>query len=728
MTFQPDTGATVTISGADVVTGWSAYSGNIYQSSGMTWNLCSPTDGTSCVGWNQLFVDGNMVHLARWPNMSPSTVWPTWATSQPGHPTQPEFDASAVGGGFNYNPWVLVDSNLPNVNWVGAEVTFETVFVLQSGTVTNSQPGQITFTNLQSPEERAYQSGTTGSYRYYLSNTLSALDTAGEWYFNPSTHTLYLWPPASDNPASHTVEAKHRQYAIQLIGRSGITFKNINVFASSITTDVNSTGNTFDGVNVTYVWHQLRNVPNHNIISEQFPPNPSTDAVWAGFQTGIYLDGNNTGSASNVFKNCTVAYSSHDGFYLHHNHQTVTNCTIHDVNYMGADSGFVSFEGDQAHYAPPIHTSNHQVTYNTMYNAGRNGVNDLGSGFLVSHNIIHDTGLITRDNGFTYAYNHDPTLLQVQGEWSYNIVYNNRENTYAPKGLYGDGSTSNMLIHHNVIYQTSGYLDEGIILQDTSANLQIYNNTIYNVSASNADIGAEGTSSNNDIRNNFTTTGLIGQGTCASCTLTNNVTGNQASHFVNAAAGDFRLSPSAPARNAGVVISGITIPPFTDANPSAGAYEYGQPPWPVGVQLVAGPPTIMITAPVNVPNGGTGTYSTNVSPLTTLTGTATSTGTGLSVTLSCTTCSGGTVSGTTSWSVASLGLSSGSNTVTMKATDSNGSSTATLTVTYTPSTAPTIQMTAPVTVPSGLSGSYAVNTATLAGIGGTATWPCDPRN
>src|SRR5215475_14006677 len=48
VTFAPDNNASVTVSGADVVSGWSTYQGSIYKSSGMNWDLG--------VNYNQVFV------------------------------------------------------------------------------------------------------------------------------------------------------------------------------------------------------------------------------------------------------------------------------------------------------------------------------------------------------------------------------------------------------------------------------------------------------------------------------------------------------------------------------------------------------------------------------------------------------------------------------------------------------------------------------------------------
>lgn len=113
--------------------------------------------------------------------------------------------------------------------------------------------------------------------------------------------------------------------------------------------------------------------------------------------------------------------------------------------------------------------------------------------------------------------------------------------------------------------------------------------------------------------------------------------------------------------------------------------------------VLSDPPTASITAPTS----GT-TYSTNTTPLTTLAGGATDDVGVTSVTWACPTCTptSGTATCATcgstatapSWSVASIGLASGANVITVTANDADTQTgTDALTVTYTPLTAaPTI--------------------------------------
>ena len=62
-----------------------------------------------------------------------------------------------------------------------------------------------------------------------------ALDAPTEWFRDPSG-SLYLWTKGSDNPANHNVEAKRRDYAFDLRGRSHVVVDGFNIFASTIVT------------------------------------------------------------------------------------------------------------------------------------------------------------------------------------------------------------------------------------------------------------------------------------------------------------------------------------------------------------------------------------------------------------------------------------------------------------------------------------------------------------
>jgi hypothetical protein len=557
VTFAPDGNVAVTVSGADMVSGWSTYQGSIYKSSGMNWTM-----GT---GNDQVFVDGQMMNLARWPNASLDVSHPTWARAQGGQPT----DQSQLDSG-DFFPWVIDDSNLtqPDGFWDGAEVTQMAAGMWsQAGVVTSYTRGHLEFRNLHGGQQRALESVDGMQYRYYLSNKLGALDTAGEWYYD-GANTLYLWTPNGDNPAGHTVEAKRRMWTFDLSGRSNTTIKGFNIFAASINMDQSSSGNVIDGLNAKYVWHQLRNVPNG--VNQ-------TDSKWGAWNTGIRLAGSN-----NVLKNCTIAYSSGDGVYLRGTHQTVTNCTIHDVAYIKVEGGAVSWMGDDPSASNPNSTG-HEVTYNTMYTSGRHLiVHYYAPNIKISHNLMYDACIQVGDCGFTYT-----SKGGSGGEISYNLMHDNKAN-YWVFGIYMDAIPQNYTVHHNVVWNVPGGI--GINIGTPATNDSIYNNTVWHV-GNNQSIANAGSMSNVPTYNNLVEGGLAGTD------IQNNLETSNAG-FVDPNNGNFQLKSGSPAIDAGRKIPGITDG-FAGSAPDIGAYEFGVTPWTAGANT-SGTGTTPLPAPRNL--------------------------------------------------------------------------------------------------------------------------------
>jgi hypothetical protein len=538
VTFQPEGTDVVTVSGADVVTGWSVHTGNIFKSNSLALPL-----GLN----NQVFVDGAMMNLARWPNASLDVSHPTFAQAQSSLPDSNE-DCTGT--------WVINDSALTFASgfWNGAEVTHLAAGMWSgSGTVTSSSNGQIQFTTNNGSQSRCMESPRGQQYPYYLSNKLAALDTAGEWYYDGGITTLYLWTPAGDNPSGHTVEAKRRTFAFDLKNRSNITIKNLRLFAASVDMNASSSNNVLDGITATYVWHQLQNVPAAGI--------GQVDSKWGAWQTGIRLSG-----SQNVLKNCTIAFSSANGVYLHGTQQTVDNCTIHDVAYLKVEGGAVSWMGADPSGSNPGCTGP-VVSNNTLYNSGRHLVNFYYCPNLtITHNLFYNACIQVGDCGFIYT-----SKGGTSGTISYNIGHDNQAD-YWVFGLYLDADPQNYTLHHNVIYNVSGAI--GINIGEPAVNINVYNNTVWNV-ATNLGIVNAGSLTNTRIWNNLVQSGLPNGGD-QSMNLETNSPG-----FVNAGAGNFQLTAGSPARNAGRVISGITDG-YAESAPDIGAYEFGVPAWTAG--------------------------------------------------------------------------------------------------------------------------------------------------
>ena len=414
ITFKAYPGETVTISGADIVDGgWTVHEGHIYKTTAMDWDMGE--------GKNQIFVEGEPMWIARWPN----------ETTYFGHRT----NGSRIDTGSHTSslPYTLDinDTNLthdPNY-WQGAYLwaTWSPFYYGITGTVTSSDMGTLTAELMISPhgthepEYRGY---------YYLFNTLNALDSAGEWYFDPNEAdgTLYLWAPDNADPGALTVEAKARQNGFVLDGKSYITIEGIDLFACNLTTDSESEHLVIDGINARYLSH-YRLIEGGNMSAGRFGHR----------DTGIILDG-----SGHTLQDSTIAYSAGNGVSLIGNECTVSNCDISYTNYTrtaaaGVNSGI-------------RRTLDNRLEHSKVYYAGRHCVElSYAQRISVVHNELHDN-----NHG---RYLSDLAVIGLiwsdleEGEIAYNYVYN-----YYYAGIYFDHNVHNARVHHNVIWgpQLSG--------------------------------------------------------------------------------------------------------------------------------------------------------------------------------------------------------------------------------------------------------------------------------
>ncbi len=540
--FAPFGDGAVTVDGADPVTGWTKVSGSIYAAN-QTWDLGQ--------GYNQVLVDGIAMTEARWPNIG----------SNPSKPAMETMSAVSVSSGPNgLNTATITDPNLKIETgaWNGAVIQFfpGQQWVGQSGTVISSSNGKLTFTYLPRPATGSYEVPRAGN-PYFLTGKYLGLNSAGEWYHDPTTGSLYLWDSKGDTPAGHIVEAKSRQYSFELSGRSYITVEAINSLASTIDSDSYSSHLTIDGVIDKYV--------------SQYSVSPSG---WAPPEnTGLYLAGTDS-----ILENSTIEYSAGNGIYVSGAGNILENNVVHDTDLNGMDGAAIRVMG-----------SNQVLYHNTVYNAGRSGIQFSGStDTRILYSLVYNVMLQTTDGGGIYGYDIDG-----QGtELAYNTVYNATSGGFGAAGLYLDNGSHNVIVDHNVTWN----VNFGLKMNSPSDDNQVYNNTLEansNSVASDSQKEMAGTLFANNIFGNST---AIAAGAVQKHDLSSTINPS----FVNSGANNYQLKSNSPARNAGLVLS-----PFTDGYvgsvPDAGAYEYGIPAWVAGAgssvtPYVAAPTPAFVTA------------------------------------------------------------------------------------------------------------------------------------
>ena len=525
--FRPYQTEAVTVSGADIIakTSWAAHAGSVYKAP-QGWDLGE--------GNNQVFVDGQMMIEARWPNT-------TLDVSRPKKDTVDAITAMYAG---EASYATITDDELAGVAdgaWDGGTIHIASgqSWVTQSGTITDSGPGKITFDYVQrlNPKSGRFETPEAGD-PYFLTGKFVALDAAAEWFFDGGDDLLYLWTPAGDSPANHTVEVKRRDFAFDLGGRDYVSIIGLDIFAATIVTDSSSSNIVLDGIDAKYVGHFT---------------NSET-----GWETPLDASISLAGTDS-VIRNSTVAYAAGNGIWLTGERNRVENTTIRDAGYSGANGSGIRAQGP-AHF----------IRNNTIYNVGRSGVlaSRLVAGRVV-HNVIHDVMLQTTDGGGVYTYGTDGLGTEI----AYNRIYNVLTGGFGGVGVYLDNGSTHHVVHHNLTYN----VNHGAKLNPPARDNEIFNNTFVATSRGVATSGTKDMTGTTFRNNIFTKQADIG----ATAIQEANLYAATNPLFVDPAKADYRLQATSPAIDVGVKLDAYTAG-YTGAAPDAGAFELGVAVWPAG--------------------------------------------------------------------------------------------------------------------------------------------------
>ncbi|MDB5289432.1 MAG: galA, partial [Phycisphaerales bacterium] len=529
--FEAYNGENVTVSGADQINGWSNAGGSIYTAS-MPWDLGE--------GNNQVFVDGQMINEARFPN----------TTLDVSHPTLGKAASASVSGSTAtlYDPALSQSANY----WKGAIIHIAPgqAWIAQTGTVLSSAPGQVTFSFAPNDKYELPKAGNA----YYLTGVFHALGGAAEWYRDASGK-LYAWMPNGDKPAGHDVEVKQRLYAFDVSDQQYITIQNLNIFAATVNSNAGSTGEVINHVNVRYVGQFLWN-PN----GWGTPTN-----------TGITLRASNS-----TVENCTIAYGAGDGIFVEGDGSRVSNNVIHDIDYGASDAAAIR-----------VLASHVEVDHNTIYNTGRSAITHAGSGLKILYNTLHDLGLQTTEAGGVYSVDTNGGGTEI----AYNQIYNMHSGGFGQTALFLDNNSNNYVVHHNIVWN----VDYAMKLNFNARYNNIYNNTL-DASIYAVFTNLQGDWTGTRLTNNvFLKTAVFNRGATESNNVSSTGSGSQG-------AGSFTSGASANIVSVANTPPATTPPtggggPPTTTPPSTGPQQ--PPPAGGGTPPVSAPP--VTTPPVDVP-------------------------------------------------------------------------------------------------------------------------------
>jgi len=513
LVFQPWGEEEVVVSGCKPVTGWRSSGQNIYS-----------TDLSLNLGHhNQVFAGGDMMFEARWPNAGGTD--PEYLL---------EFKMATMDEGTE--PTRIMDDSLPQIDWSGARVWVSSYkrWFCWTGEVKGSGNGYLYVEN--NADDKGNQECRKGG-KYYVFGAKALLDTANEYYYDPSSDSLYVWMPDGGKPGSQ-VEIKVRQHAFDLRGVSNLVLKNLHIFGADIITGEDSRNVTLDGLRAKYVYHSSRAINQYG--SQR--------------NTGIKLEGK-----GHTVKNCEIAYSSGSCISLSGKSMHIINNYIHDGDYIGSYAAPVEFNKGCLECV---------VSHNTIKRSGRTIVSV--SGFyasLLQYNDLSHAGYLSDDLGLTYGNGVEGGNSEVR----YNWLHDNLAGSHN-MGLYFDHGCKNVIYHHNVIWGAV----TGMINNQYGNYLLYYNNTVADAQYSYRSTWAAAQKKD-----------LYG------CRMFNNVGPStpevEASGLeMGSNSWNYRQlqdkkypAPGTEPVNSGKVISGITVD-YSGSAPDRGAYELGGEKWEPG--------------------------------------------------------------------------------------------------------------------------------------------------
>jgi len=360
----------------------------------------------------QVFVDGKMLWLARWPN-APQGAWF-------------EFPKATLDKGSQRS--TIVDADLPDVDLTGARVWASSHRRWYSWTAAIQKHEAKKLQIADTTDAKGNHVPAEGGV-YVVMGAEALFDAPWEWFHDSQKLRIRLPENYQGEPR---VEIKRRQEVIDLRGRSHIFVEGITTRAGAIVTDQVSTGCRLDRLRVFFVSHDL-------LAEDQYDSQKAA--------TGVVFAGRD-----HHLTNSEIAYSSGNGVLVTGERMRVVNCHIHDTNYAGTYASAIELSLRPNPSGPGEIPSRHTlISHCTLERCGRSLIGTHGFyDSLIQFCDLRYAGLLTWDLGMTYGN----TIAGGGSEFRFNHL---RHNLAAERnmGLYHDHGCKNILNHHNVVWGTN---------------------------------------------------------------------------------------------------------------------------------------------------------------------------------------------------------------------------------------------------------------------------------
>jgi hypothetical protein len=375
----------------------------------------------------QLFFDGQMAPEAHWPNGRCGDLMDRpCLKAEEGTGYERLVCKQLPPGDFN-GGFALI--------WRGGEWTNVTA------RIKDYRPGQsLAFDPPFQPVNDPYHKGDAfkprAGNRFLLLGSRAALDAPGEMWIDPASGLTHFVPPAGRTPDRLRFETKVREQVLVLRGRSYIEVVGVELFGGAF--DLSRANHCLlENVKSFYSNHFAR-------TDRKVPP---------------YM-ANRVQGSHNTLRRCHIANTAGCGVDIQGEGNTLTNCVIHDIGYMGTYEGAVQVK----------HTKDTVIDHCSIYRGGRDLILHHGAEKLrITYCDLHHAVMLNDDAGATYAWGTDGRGSVIAYNWVHHSV---QKHTV---GIYLDNFCKNFVVHHNVVWDCGW---SGITLNCDALGHRIANNTV----------------------------------------------------------------------------------------------------------------------------------------------------------------------------------------------------------------------------------------------------------
>ncbi|MGB2129353.1 MAG: right-handed parallel beta-helix repeat-containing protein [Flavicella sp.] len=381
----------------------------------------------------QLFSNDRMLLEARWPNSNIDRIWERsdWATSGP-----------------KSNNGIMYYQKTPQnaIDWSGgyAMLNISHQYKTWSRKIHTSATHNFTY-KLNIQLETLYPKPWNDDY-FYLFGKKEALDSPGEWYFDHKTNELFLYLTENSRPEQQVISYKKRDYGMETHEQAYIHISGIHFMGCTV---------QFKNCNNIRFENCTLSFPTYNrLLTDNLPIKTRTKT------TATEISGHD-----NKVSNIKLSYSNTIGLLIKGSNNTIENCTIHDINWVGSvNYPAIKIESE---YAKKGNT----VKHCTVYNTGNVGILSDGPDNSIEYNDVYNTALACKDAAGIQTQSPRCSGTEIK----YNWIHDTDE-----KGIRGDDQTRNLHVHHNVLWNCG----KGMLLKGDDN--WVYNNTILGDSESGA--------------------------------------------------------------------------------------------------------------------------------------------------------------------------------------------------------------------------------------------------